>query len=512
MFYLSWLYFRCYYFTDKDNIYMKNNINILGNNQTFPYIVEYSKNTKSSSGHNNTDGDDILWCIDNGIIRLFNSDVNYYRIINEWYNVNKDTMNNSYIPYNAQITNIKLYIPTHSISTYTKSIKYAVTINTWINGKKIDLGTHIFRPTDTYAIPTGVIKCGNNEYYECIDFDIIDPFYLLYSDNWLDFRHIVCDEPYGINNTSASIQVSLFVVDEYDDHYILKNDYIGGCTSFVISDTNDYLELKLLDVYDPLGIELKLKINSEYDSLSEYLSETYGIVDNYTANFDIVIKNKNSIIVGPSYIYNANETFGELIQYINWDDIDDENNIKTFFSNWLNFTEGWNLVASLSIIDSNDDFEMMVVVSNELPITQEIFSRYINGCSEKIIDLEDMNVSIFNVVNKIENKIVQIDRPNESKSNIIQPVFFRVKDTEILTLHPVVTENISINLDDYKSKVDRFTLMIGDCKFEQIGSNNYGVLFKITGNTIPNNVTSGIYYILDENKELVTTGKFNCIR
>jgi hypothetical protein len=54
--------------------------------------------------------------------------------------------------------------------------------------------------------------------------------------------------------------------------------------------------------------------------------------------------------------------------------------------------------------------------------------------------------------------------------------------------------------------------MIADCKFNQIGANNYGVIFKITGNTIPASVNAGTYYILDENLELVTTGKFNCIR
>lgn len=76
----------------------------------------------------------------------------------------------------------------------------------------------------------------------------------------------------------------------------------------------------------------------------------------------------------------------------------------------------------------------------------------------------------------------------------------------------MVNENISINLDDYKSKVDKFTLLIDGCKFNQIGSNNYGILFKITANTLPSTSINGIYYILDENMELVTTGKYTCIK
>jgi hypothetical protein len=117
----------------------------------------------------------------------------------------------------------------------------------------------------------------------------------------------------------------------------------------------------------------------------------------------------------------------------------------------------------------------------------------------------------YTVVNKIENNILQIERPNESKSNIIQPVFFRVKETEFLTIHPAVTENISINLDDYKSKVKNFILQIEGCTFKQIGTNSYGALFKVVGSNLPKNMPTGLYYILDENYELITTGKYKYV-
>ena len=81
-----------------------------------------------------------------------------------------------------------------------------------------------------------------------------------------------------------------------------------------------------------------------------------------------------------------------------------------------------------------------------------------------------------------------------------------------MTLHPTVTENICINLDDYKSKVDRFILQIDGSLFNQIGANNYGILFKIPGNVISPKTISGTYYVLNESKELVTTGKFVCVR
>ena len=121
----------------------------------------------------------------------------------------------------------------------------------------------------------------------------------------------------------------------------------------------------------------------------------------------------------------------------------------------------------------------------------------------------NMEIINYNVINKIENKIVQLERPDNSKSNIIQPVFFKVKDTEKLTIHPAVTENICINLDDYKSKVKSFKLQIENKVFEQIGVNQYGVLFKIVGSLLPNEIKTGTYYILNEDNILVTNGKYN---
>ena len=489
---------------------MRNCINIKGNDQVFPYIIDYSK------GSGNILVSDYKYTIDsiNNVIRFYNIDNYIYRDKNNWYTSIKSDDKTEYIPEYIQTSTLKVYLPTHSVSTYAKSIKYAVTLNTWINGKKIELGSFIFKPTDTVAIPTGVIKYGNNEYHEYIEFDIIDPYYLIYSDNWNEFRQSICNEKSGTNNTGSILYVSLFVVDEYEDSYAEYNGYSGGFSTFNIVDDNDYLTLNLSTSLNPLGFKLDVHINNVYDNFLEYLSETYDITTKKSnIILDVVIKNKNSIITDPTTakIYKATETFGLLTQYIEFNSLNSENLIKNFFSNWINFEEGWSLVSSLTIYN-DDEEEILSFISNEIPITQEIFSIFTNGGSTKIIDINDMEIKTYNVVNKIENKIVQIERPNESKANIIQPVFFRVSEAEMLTIHPMVTENISINLDNYKSKVDKFTLQIGDCMFNQIGSNGYGILFKITANSLPTTIVNGTYYILDDNYELVTTGKYNCVR
>lgn len=505
---------------------MRNNINIVGNNQTFTYIIEYQK------GNSYTDNKDIYWseCSkERKCIHLFEGDVEYFRHKNDWYNINTLQKNDNYIADDVNISKIKIYIPNHSVSTYAKGIRYCVNLNTWINGYKIDLGSFIFKPNDCLANDFGILKNGNNEYSEYIEFNIIDPFYLTYSDSWINFRHNVCKEPLNINSTGSLLNVSLYVIDQYEDRYLINSEYSGGITSFNISQETDYLSLDLSESSDPYGLRFKLDMNSEYSGILSYLYETYGIHTGLNnIGFELIIKNKDYIsvctikekddqIINDPIGYDAVENNGYAIQKISVSNLKSRYSaLYDFFKSWNNFEEGWNFVVSLIVYNDYKE-EIFNVISNELPITQEIFSRFING-SEKIIDINNMTLDEFktyktyNVVNKIENKIIQVDRPNESKSNIIQPVFFRVKDSETLTLHPEVTENICINLDDYKSKVDKFILQIAGCRFNQIGANKYGILFNIPGNKLSKDITDGIYYILNENFECITSGNYNCIR
>ena len=54
-------------------------------------------------------------------------------------------------------------------------------------------------------------------------------------------------------------------------------------------------------------------------------------------------------------------------------------------------------------------------------------------------------------------------------------------------------------------------MQIEGCVFEQIGVNQYGVLFKVIGSSLPNKITDGTYYILNEDSVLVTTGKYKYV-
>ena len=96
----------------------------------------------------------------------------------------------------------------------------------------------------------------------------------------------------------------------------------------------------------------------------------------------------------------------------------------------------------------------------------------------------------------------------DSKSNIVQPVFFRARDLANIIVHPEVTENICINLDAYKAKVTTFHIKIEGTTFTEIGRTESGVIFKVQGNLLPGKLAGGVYYILDQDANLVTTGKY----
>ena len=260
-----------------------------------------------------------------------------------------------------------------------------------------------------------------------------------------------------------------------------------------------------------LIINEDLVFNDVYGGdIVEYFTETYGIKP-HKIKYTLVVKDDDNIYKGINEEgvetmvktqFNKHVIFTKKdLSFDSWDD----------WNMWENdFKTSVFLSSSVSFYDDKSN-QLLYIRGNDIPLTKEIYKYLINDSNEtKYIDLGDIDMEVknFNIVNKIINQVVQFDRPDDSKSNIIQPVFFRVRDLQNLVIHPQVTENICINLDAYKSKVSTFIIQIEGCNFKQIGSNNSGIIFKIIGKNLPKETTSGVYYMLDDNYELVTTGKY----
>lgn len=120
-----------------------------------------------------------------------------------------------------------------------------------------------------------------------------------------------------------------------------------------------------------------------------------------------------------------------------------------------------------------------------------------------------MNIYKPRLINKTVHKVVQMTSATDSKSNIVQPIFYRTRDLALIIVHPAVTENICINLDPYKSLTTTFHIKIEGVSFIEIGRTKSGVVFQIKGSLLPGELTEGTYYILNDRGELITTGKYS---
>ena len=121
------------------------NINILNKEHTFKYVLEYKENeveTRSTIPTSNWKWNNNIW---------------EPSILNEDFS--------SYIPSNIKLSNVTLYFPDYSVDTYENGLKYALTINTWINDKYIELGSFIISRNDCEASNT-IRTFYNQKYYE----------------------------------------------------------------------------------------------------------------------------------------------------------------------------------------------------------------------------------------------------------------------------------------------------------------------------------------------------------
>jgi hypothetical protein len=323
---------------------------------------------------------------------------------------------------------------------------------------KVDLGSYIFVPTDTHASLTGPIKMGNDEYVEYVEFNIVDPFYLMYSDDWKTFREDICGETRGTNVGGTGLNISLNIISEYDNRYMLNEEYVGCATSFPISrkEDGDYLDLALNFSKDPLGFVFETNVNKAYegDTFMKYLFETYNIgllndnekptqpIQNDQLRFQLIIKNSDTAIVGPTITgggdmkYSTLDTNGKFTKEILWSDLPDEGEsslFKKFFDNWEAFDEGWAIVGSLTIVDNTEDEnEILYIVSNTIPITQEIFAMYTNGGTEYIEEVltEEFKANIpkYNIVNKSQVIVDTLAKPVkiiDKNSTDIEKILFK---------------------------------------------------------------------------------------
>ena len=446
--------------------------------------------------------------------------------VNEWYFEDTTVGGETQTIPNAHLT---MYFPQYGIEVNNPKARYILTASTFIGGHLIELGCFTFKRTDALAC-TPVKFGGMSEYYESIDF-VLPDLYTIISENYFNINGARMDFNNDFNNDytiyqenfdtkEISLNLSLYIVDFVDDKYIKSDSCNSGQNNIIIYDPKD-LQLKagieLNDRNDDYNICLNLDFNkkSSDDNINDYILNNYGII-NPIGLYRTVIMDENDI-------YKAFVKIGlEDELKIPMNEGPSVQSLGSFF-NWDNWKPGLYIQSSISIIDGDtwteedvDDGEYepaFVLFSNKLILTQDLFAKLITPSefeSRKVeisaIDMNNINVT---AINKIEQNIKTVNINNaDTKSHLVQPVFYQTRNLKSVAIHPAVTENISLQLDQYKSKVKSFVLQVEGINFKETARTSAGVIFKVVGKSLPKAADEGTLYILNQDLELVTTGKY----
>lgn len=490
---------------------MITNINIKNNNgYLFNYALEMTDNKlikpSSTLGYLQLDTHHII---------LSNPDTNLQRVNNDFFDYAPIPESYSPIPSideQVSFSRIRLFWPTDAVDIYDKT-SYALEIVMHICDQTISLGCFgLSRVDSALACSDGVQEMYGDKYYECTEVYIPSPSDIIYSDSWAAFRQL-CGEVPGTNNESAQISFTLHPIERSsgEQDWIMKTGYTGGQNSINISKLIDYLNVNLSTNIGKVGYSgipaliVESQYNPIYNSLDEYLQETYGGGESIPLMYEIVV------MVGDEIAYVTRENSYVPLQFQSEITSADSWACRDLiFSDWNEYVDGMVARATLNILDPDDTSNIRFsICSNIFPITQEVFKYFTLG-DHNVYNLDDIDMETHNItiINKTVKNVITYDHAEDSKSNIIQPVFFRVQELGFIVVHPMVTENICINLDVYKSKVDSFQLQLEGVSFVEIGRTAAGVIFKIQGSRLPKELTNGTYYITNENGEVITSGKY----
>ena len=414
------------------------------------------------------------------------------------------------IPEELYIRTIKLYIPNDSLEVYLSNVLYNITLSTFINGVRVNLGSQLISSMN--AIATTPIRANSRRYDECISIDIIDPFSILYGDEWSRFRSVLCNGD-TTNRDGSSLYIELTPVVHGENYSELPGYRGGSCSIPVVQDINQpFIKLSIdIKPHTTPSISMSLLFNEVYaGDIVLYLQETYDIdITGCDIYYEIVLKDENSIYKTATYTSSNYEISHSFLKS------------EFSFNDWSEYKDGLSLKSSISIRSGED--EVFQVVSDEIPFIEELFKYFITTDIDGVLGRYTYNGFLnlnyihmqnyqLDVVNKINKTVVTVNRPDDYKSNIMKPIFIRTSTLSDLYIHPSIMESISIDLNAYKSKVDTFYLRVEGVDFVEIGRVPSGVVFKVNGSQLPNAQTSGIYYILNEDYELVTTGNYTYIQ
>ena len=471
------------------------NLSINGSNNGFQYGAQYVSGTDNTlykfsykNGWDGTEWTPIQFESTNPV--EFNKDNS-----NE-YSVAKDF--NNYLE--VQKSTLKLYFPRWSVESFGwNNHLYVLTASTFVNGLECILCRCIIDRNDAIAAEEEFVL-SNERFYDCITLEIPDAYKICYdsSNDMKSFRNSFQwnnTTPSDLNDEGAMIYVELTPVNYSDGLWIPSEIYSTGSNS-VHLDPLGTNNLRYEISINPSDNTIKGSIhyNSEYDNLIDYIEDTYPGYSPANTLYKFFITNKDGIYVElEDDEINSGEVSAE------------ESTSLSSSASWNDFVEGL-LAYSVVYIQDENGLTLLQLDSNEIPITTNNFSILLGENQIDNTNISDMPT--YNIVNRIENNIVNINRPDDYSAHIVTPVFIRTQQTSNISVHPKVIEYIAIPLDAYKSSVKTFILKLEEARFTEHSRTAAGIVFRVVGSMLTQDAIETTYYILNENNEYVTSG--NC--
>lgn len=394
---------------------------------------------------------------------------------------------------------VRVYFPMEGIYTYYKNaIRYHVSIYTYMKGaslgmqsKRIYLYSGVLNSYDNIACDSILHK--GISYQEYQDIHICDITNFIES---------------GVENSEYILNVTVQpVYIEGSSIYAYENISQGSSSlSYYIEDS-----LQVVPSFDDINREIDVNFYRNTEKVSNihnYIASHYG-PDFHTYIRYFVVDKYDEII----YIDKMFEFTGEDVS------ISYESLFGGKFEQWADWNEGMQLSVSLEVYNKEINIKDILeggwsscfsisMQSEDYPITLNRFKFILPNDVENInLTNIDMTVNSYNVTCEIVNQNININQTSVG-NGMIKPVFFKAYDISKIKVHRDVFENVCVNLDEYKNKIDKFYIKICGNYFPEYARTIDGVVFNINGAVITSN--TGSYYICDGDKNYITSGKYEC--
>ena len=402
---------------------------------------------------------------------------------------------------------VRVYFPLECIHTYYRAAtKYLVSVYTYIKKdaytlpKRLYLYSNIIDSFDNLACAPKVYK--GNRYQEYQDINIYDFYELINS---------------GVERSEYIIHINIQPVYVEKNSAYAFNDIKPGNSS--LSYYRDSI-LQVIPSFDIINrkVQVRFERNGDEINIFKYISDNYEpnmliylryfIVNKY----DEIIYIDNPVLLkeGDESSITFEDLFGE--QFKSWSDW--EEGMQLYVS-----AEAYSYKGEMGEEDLKDFRNKLIggdwidcfnisISSDTIPITSDIYKFILPNDIDNITLTDiDMTINSYNVTNEIINKNINVSQTSVS-NGLVKPVFFKAYDISKIKVHRDVYENICVNLDEYKNKVNKFYIKICGNYFVEYARTIDGVIFNINGAVITSN--TGTYYICDADKNFITSGKYEC--